>query len=120
MTIKNLELKQKTFIRKLNQTSNFIRGKVVSTSRKCGKPNCWCAKEKTGHAFICLTLTNKGKNLNMALTKEQLPIVEKWTKEYTKVRNLIESLTEVNFQILKMKKKSRSGKKETGTNKTKK
>lgn len=111
MTIKNLKLKQKTLIKKLNQTPNFIRGKVISTSRKCGKPYCWCAKEKTGHPFICLTLTNKGKNLNMALTKEQLPTVKKWTKEYRKVRNLIETLTEINLQILKCEKKIRKSKK---------
>lgn len=113
MNIEELKSKQTKFLQQLNQTSNFIRGKVVSTTRKCGKPNCWCHKEKKGHPFICLTLTNKSKNLNMALTKKELPTVKKWTKEYKKLRNLIETLTDINFQILKLEKKN--GKKEKNT-----
>lgn len=47
----------------LIQTKSMVKGSFSTVYRKCGKPNCWCAKPgEKGHAATRITWNEKGNS----------------------------------------------------------
>ena len=70
----------------------FINGSLVTSSRKCGKINCWCAKEGEGHisTYLSVRVGNKRKMIYVPKFYEQ------------KVRERIQAYKEMSKGIAKV------------------
>ena len=82
-SLSDLEARRTELFRQLANMGDFRRGSITSTSGKCGKPSCHCAKrDDLGHGpNYRLTLKVKGKTVTetfdspAALRKAQQEVV---------------------------------------------
>ena len=82
-SLSDLEARRTELFRQLANMGDFRRGSITSTSGKCGKPSCHCAKrDDLGHEpNYRLTLNVKGKTVTetfdspAALRKAQQEVV---------------------------------------------
>ena len=86
--LKKLENKRARLLSELQKTESMIRGTYVDAYRKCGKFNCWCAKEKKGHPIHQISWTKDGKSRSKAIPKEDIVWVKKMTGNYKKWRGI--------------------------------
>lgn len=83
--IKKLERQRQALIQELLNTQQMIRGSFGTATRKCGKPNCWCA-EGSGHPVNRITWTEKARARTKAIPAEDAAWVETMTKNYKRFR----------------------------------
>jgi len=100
--IVQLEQKRNYLMKQLTMVGDFRRGTISVNYRKCGKPECRCAKDESqrhGPQYLWnATIGRKSVAKNLRLGPE----VEKYineTEEYKKFMKLCEELVEVNEQI---------------------
>lgn len=105
-TIEVLERKRDALYRKLEEMGDMRRGTISVNYRKCGKPNCACAKKgHRGHGPQYLwNTTIKGKSYakNIKLGTE----LQKYMVEITNHHNFLkycEEIVEVNEKICELR-----------------
>ncbi len=100
--IKQLEERRSNLMKQLTMIGEFRRGTISVNYRKCGKPECRCAKDESqrhGPQYLWnATIGRKSVAKNLRLGPE----VEKYiheTNEYKKFIKICEELVEVNEQL---------------------
>ena len=58
-----------------------LRGSLIVLRRRCGKPNCHCAKGQP-HTTPALSFSHKGKTRILTLTQAELPAVRRALRHY--------------------------------------
>lgn len=99
----NLRRRQRRALRELRELlrSNVMRGSVVDATRRCGKPNCVCAKDKARrHPRRVVTVKVGGRARTVHLDEAHLGEVKRATANYRQLWRLLDELTEVNLRLL--------------------
>jgi len=101
--MKPKERKNKDEIMKeLASLGNLIRGSLVRTHRKCGKPNCACAQGKHLHPVSLLSTSVKGgRNKMTYVKKEEEEAIEAGICAYNRVWEIIDALSALNVAEIK-------------------
>ena len=95
-------MEQGTALREaLAKVGDFRPGTLLSRFRKCGKPNCHCAREKDGgHGpKWVLTRTVEGKTRNWSIPDEAVEETQTQVAEYQRFRQLTGALIEVSERL---------------------
>ena len=98
----DLLAKRKSLKIQLSKTGNFIKGTIMAYKIKCGKPTCRCATGE-GHLAYYLSIRHKNKTKNVYLPLELLDKARLESKNYNKIKELVEKLGLLNVEILKSK-----------------
>jgi hypothetical protein len=99
----NLRTRQRRALHELRDLlrENVMRGTVVSTTRRCGKPRCACATDETKrHPRQVVTVRLDGRTRTMHLDAEHAKGVVRATRRYLRLWALLDELTEVNLKLL--------------------
>ena len=82
----------------------ILRGSVVESYKKCGKPGCKCATG-TGHGPKSILTVNfpKKKPEQVYITKEYVDQVKEYVFNFQSVKDILEQLSEINRELLKRK-----------------
>jgi hypothetical protein len=99
----NLRRRQRRAQRELRELlrSNVMRGSVVETTRRCGKPACVCARDETKrHPRRVVTVTLGGRVRTRHLDDVHAPLVTQATRNYRRLWQLLDELTEINLELL--------------------
>ncbi len=96
--IKKLERQRQTLIQDLLHTQQMIRGSFGIATRKCGKPNCWCAKG-TGHLVKRITWTEKARSRTQTIPAEDVTWIETMTGNYRRFRKNRQALRTLERKI---------------------
>lgn len=85
----------------LARVGDFRPGTLMSRFRKCGKPNCHCARENdSGHGPTwVLTRTAEGKTRNWSIPDGAVEETQTQVAEYQRFRQLTGALIEVNERL---------------------
>jgi hypothetical protein len=67
----------------------FLRGSLIQLRRRCGKPNCRCAKGQP-HASPALSYSEKGKTRILTLRAEDVPTVRAALDRYHRAQGELE------------------------------
>jgi len=106
VSLEALEERRKNLWRQLESLGNFRRGTVSVNYRKCGKPNCACARAgHPGHGPQYLwnaTLGGKSQAKNLALGPE-LEKVGQEVENYRRFQRWLEEWVEVNEAICQLR-----------------
>ena len=106
VSLEALEERRKNLWRQLESLGNFRRGTVSVNYRKCGKPNCACARAgHPGHGPQYLwnaTLGGKSQAKNLALGPE-LEKVGQEVENYRRFQRWLEEWVEVNETICQLR-----------------
>ncbi len=85
----------------------FRRGSLNEMFRKCGKPNCHCAREgHPGHGPTWVWSRHLGgRTRSVTLPESAIPEVRREIAEYQHFRELCRELAEVNTQLCEARRK---------------
>lgn len=112
-SIAMLEKQIRARIAKLGQINLFIIGSLVESKRKCGVKSCACANGGALHPAWILTKNSGGKTKSVYVPVAMVDEVEKWTKEYKKVKELLKEIDALGEQVIaasKQRKKALASK----------
>ena len=79
-----LEIRRGARIKEMGKIAPLITGSLGQIQRKCGNPNCRCAKGEKHPAWI-LTWKEKKKTTGLYVPVDQVKEVQKWIQEYRRV-----------------------------------
>lgn len=99
----NLRKRQRRALHELRELlrTNVMRGSVVDSTRRCGKPNCACARDETKrHARRVVTVNLGGRTRTAHLDETHVADVKRATSNYRRLWRLLDELTEVNLKLL--------------------
>jgi len=91
--------------KKLAKFKEIIRGSVVILRKPCTYPSCKKCKSGEKHPLPYLSQSKNGKTNLIYLPKHLREKAKKWVENYKGAKNIIERLSEVNFEILKKQRK---------------
>jgi hypothetical protein len=100
--LNDLLAKRKSLKIQLSKTGDFIKGSIMEYRVKCGKPICRC-KSEGGHLAYYLSIRHKNKTKNVYIPFDLLDKARLQSKNYVKIKELVEELSLLNVDILKSK-----------------
>jgi hypothetical protein len=100
--VPGLERRREELYRELSRVGDFRRGSLSEVRRKCGKPNCACARPgHPGHGpQYNLTRSEGGRTVARHMRPgPELEKIRREVGEYERFRDLVGQVTEVNEAI---------------------
>lgn len=88
-----------TTLRRLQRSQAMIQGSFYLLRRKCGKPNCRCARGELHPAYV-LTRSEAGKDRLYPVPKEQRAEVRKRAAEYRRYQRARAVLIKRHLRLL--------------------
>ena len=97
----------------LGKKQPFIIGSLVKIQRRCGNPNCRCAREGPKHPAHLLTTKVNGKTRAIYVPVDMVEEVRQWCRQYRDIKANIKEVSECCEQLIRLhakEKRTRSGK----------
>ena len=82
----------------------FLRGTLSVRTRKCGKPNCRCARGEP-HSSLYLVQSHDGKPRQVCIPKPWEDRVRQAVNDYQEMQRLIEEVSELEWKRVRENKK---------------
>ena len=101
VSLEELRSRKVRLLDQLGSLAELRPGSLVSSYRKCGKPQCHCSREgDPGHGPIWL-LTRKleGKTVSKVVDAQALDVVRAQIDEYHRLQDVVRELVETNVKI---------------------
>ena len=105
----------------LGKHEPFIVGSLTKIQRRCGNPNCRCAREAgRKHPAHLLTTKVKGKTQALYVPVDMVDEVGQWCRQYRVVKANIKGVSECCEQLIRLhasekRTKARSRRTSSGT-----
>lgn len=91
----------------------FIIGSLTKIYRKCGNPNCKCAKENgRKHPAHLLTTKIKGKTCAIYVPVDMVDEVQGWCRNYRDLKTQTKGVSECCEQLIRLHVKDKQSKAE--------
>ena len=105
-TTSYLRSKRKRLLQQLkNIEPMMLRGSLIKSYKKCGKPNCKCISGR-GHGpkfYLSVSMPNT-RPIMIYIPIKQKQVVEKALANYQKVRQILEKVGAINRELIARKK----------------
>jgi len=103
MTTKSLQERRKQLAEALPNPEFLLRASLFVRWRRCGKPNCHCARGN-GHRTVYLTTTlRNGKTEQVSLPSDLVSIARRWVKAYQVWWKTIDRISAINRKLLRQR-----------------
>ena len=79
----------------------LLPGSLYTLRRKCGKPNCHCARGER-HESTVLSYRGQGRPRNISPSPEQIDTIRQMTDDYRRVRQARAQVVRWQRQLLKL------------------
>jgi len=100
-TRRQLEQSRTRRAKKAPDLTQVLRGSLFERRTRCGQPTCHCAADE-GHAMTCVGVALPGgKNVQVTVPPELVPVVRQWTENYKNLWQLIEDVSAINRELLR-------------------
>ena len=86
-------------LRRLQRSDPMVQGSFYLLRRKCGKPNCRCARGQLHPAYV-LTRSEQGKDRLYTVPKDQRARVRQWAAEYRRYQRARAVLIKRHVKLL--------------------
>jgi hypothetical protein len=89
-----------------------VRGTLVERYLTCGKPSCRChgTGPRHGPYHYLLTTTAPGKTRTTLVDADQLARVRRWIANFQRFKVVLERITELNTDLLRVSRTQRRAK----------
>ena len=100
-SLDELAQKKKVALEKIAELPAFRPGTLDAAYRKCGKPNCHCAKPGAqGHGPVwIITRKVKNKTVSKTIKKDAVESTQEQIRNYHQFQELIREYVETNVKI---------------------
>ena len=86
-------------LRQLAKVKAFVMASLSEVNRRCGNPNCKCARGAPHRAHV-LTYKVKGKTRAVHVPKDRVKEVREWVREYQRLKSLLKGVSRHSLAIL--------------------
>jgi len=98
--VHDLNKKREAAISKVLNTKPFIAAQVYQRYKKCGNPNCRCAKGELHGPYVWLYQKKKGqKVISTTVVKGKTVEAELMAMQYTRLMKLRQEIREIDQEI---------------------
>jgi len=104
-----LKKRKETLARRVESHLDFLMGSVVAYRLKCSK-HCRCNQGK-GHVKFYVSTSEGGRTRNRYLPKDLVKEARRRTRTYTRLKELLRELSQVNYELLRATGPARTGRK---------
>ena len=104
VNLKELVNKRKALVKRLGGLKYILRGSIVRQGNVCGKAVCRCKRKKNPvpHGPYNYLSHRSRKAFNtIFLNKKKLPLAMEGVRQYAEAIDVIYSMAEINFRILR-------------------
>jgi len=91
---------------KIRGIGPFLPASMTTTRKKCGNPNCRCAKEGPMHETTLLTWKEGKTTKTLHVPRELRDEVAQWIAEWKKLKSLIEKMGDAQKRFLKTQRRN--------------
>ena len=98
--------KGRRVLERIRQIGPFLPASMTTTKKKCGNPNCRCAKQGPMHETTLLTWKEGATTRTLHVPREMRDEVTAWIAEWRKLKSLIEKMGDAQKQFLKTRRAS--------------
>lgn len=98
--VERLRAKRAALMGELSGAEGLIRGSIVETRKKCGRPDCECARGKL-HPHRYLSVGGKGGNRIVYVSDAEKPSFAEGVADYDRAWKLICRISEINIRLIK-------------------
>lgn len=89
-------------LRQLLDTPGALRGTLVQSRQRCGKPTCRCASDpEARHPALLLCFSTNGKRTSVYVPRDWEERVREWVARYGEIRDVLEQLSQQYLARLK-------------------
>lgn len=101
MTLIRIQQKQETLLKRLPGLREIVRGSLLQRTTRHSSGCAKCARGE-GHPQSVLTVSYPGgATRQFSLRAEQVPQVRQWLKNYRKLKDTLEAISELNLHSLR-------------------
>ena len=102
-----ITLKRQKLLDILPLTGEILRGSLVERTIRNHAKSCAKCASGEGHPLAILTVTYPGgRTKQLSLSREQIPQVRRWLRNYQNLKEVIEAICEINQQLLRAEKEA--------------
>jgi hypothetical protein len=107
--MESLLKRRQRLLAKLPALDEVLRGSIVERSIRCGKAQCRCAAGEL-HTVVYLSVTHRGgRTEQISLPRELLPTVRDGVRIYQQWWEILEQVSAVNRELLRVRRAKRGG-----------
>lgn len=102
VSTRELRQRRRQVMRQLADTPEILRGSLLERYLTCGKPGCKCARgERHGPVWYLSVTLKAGQTVGMQMPVEQLELVRGWLENYRQLKQSLETICEINWELLR-------------------
>lgn len=97
-----LKRRRRQLLRMLPPLDSVLRGSLIERYKRCGNPNCKCAKGP-GHGpkyYLSVSYPNRSPQMDYVRQADYAQVTE-CVANYTQVREILEEISEINHELLR-------------------
>jgi hypothetical protein len=117
-----LERRRKKLARRPAPLTEVVRGTLVDTEIRCGKPTCRCVRGARHPSRYLVVTVAPRRNIKVTVPNAFIPLVRTWIRNHRRWRDLLEDISAINRELLRHRWVSPTGQApgRAGRNSTKK
>ena len=90
----------------LSGAEGMLHGSLIEMKRRCGKPNCRCARDESArHRSLYLGQTRKGRTRMIYIPRDLEQTVRQWVENHRLASELLESISQEAWRRIEQAKK---------------
>jgi hypothetical protein len=93
------EVRRAAKLKDLAEVGPLVAGSLCRVKRRCGNPNCKCARGEVHWAYA-LSFKVKGKTKTVHVPTEMVTEVQTWVREYRRVKRLLAEISRNSLAII--------------------
>jgi hypothetical protein len=100
-----ITLRRQKLLDRLPVTGEILRGSLLERTIRNHARGCAKCASGEGHPLPVLTVTYPGgRTSQLSLSREQVPEVHRWLRNYQNLKQAIEAICEINHELLRVDK----------------
>ena len=100
-----LRKRREGLTRLLPPLREVLRGSLMQRYLTCGKADCRCARgERHGPIWYLSVTLDQAHRIGSTVPSHQLPQVRQWIKNYHRVKEQLEKISDINRELLRRDK----------------
>jgi hypothetical protein len=98
-------LRRQKLLDRVPVTGEILRGSLLERTIRNHARGCAKCASGEGHPLSVLTVTYPGgRTMQLSLSREQVPEVRRWLRNYQNLKEAIEAICELNHELLRADK----------------
>ena len=98
--MERLRKRRSALMAELSGSEGMVRGSIVETRKKCGRPDCECARGRL-HPHRYLSTGGKGRNRIVYVSDAEKAAFSRGVAAYDRAWKLICRISEINIRLIK-------------------